>query len=59
MNGETYTAQTGVTSWQNWKNPVITDIVIPSDAKVTVGVKVEAAAGAWGAWDDFYLYEME
>ena len=42
-----------------WKNPVITDIVIPSDAKVTVGVKVEAAAGAWGAWDDFYLYEME
>lgn len=59
VNGETYTAQTGVTSWQNWKNPVITDIVIPSDAKVTVGVKVEAAAGAWGAWDDFYLYEME
>ncbi|MGN1179995.1 MAG: glycosyl hydrolase 53 family protein [Suilimivivens sp.] len=59
VNGETYTAQTGVTSWQNWDNPVITDIEIPADAQVTVGVKVEAAAGAWGAWDDFYLYEME
>lgn len=59
VNGELLTAQTGVTSWQNWDNPVITDITIPEDAQVTVGVKVEAAAGAWGAWDDFYLYSME
>lgn len=58
VNGETYTAQTGVTSWQNWDNPVITDIAVPADAQVTVGVRAEAAAGAWGAWDDFYLYEM-
>lgn len=58
VNGETFTAQTGVTSWQNWDNPVISDIQIPEAAQVTVGVKVEAAPGAWGAWDDFYLYEM-
>ena len=59
VNGETFSAPTKVTSWLNWDNPVITDIQIPEGAQVTVGVKVEAAPGAWGAWDDFYLYEME
>lgn len=59
VNGETFTAETGVTSWQNWDNPVVTGVVIPEGAQVIVGVKVEAAAGAWGAWDDFYLYEAE
>ncbi len=57
VNEETYTAQTKVTSWQNWENPTITDISVPEGAQVVIGVKVEAAAGAWGAWDDFYLYE--
>lgn len=59
VNGETVSADTGVTSWMNWDNPVITDIQIPAGAEVSVGVKAEAAAGAWGAWDDFYLYEAE
>lgn len=59
VNGETFTAQTGVTSWQNWDNPVVSDVQIPEGAQVTVGVKVEAAPGAWGAWDDFYLYEAD
>lgn len=59
VNGETYTAPTGVTSWQNWENPVIENIPVPEGAQVIVGVKAEAAAGAWGAWDDFYLYEAE
>ena len=57
VNGETYTVQTKVTSWQNWENPTIENISVPEGAQVTVGVKVEAAAGAWGAWDDFYLHE--
>ena len=59
VNGETQTVDTGVTSWRRWDNPVISDIQIPEGAQVTVGVKAEAAAGAWGAWDDFYLYEMD
>lgn len=59
VNGESFTAQTGVTSWQNWDNPVITDIQIPEGAQVIAGVRAQAAPGAWGAWDDFYLYSME
>ena len=59
VNGETFAAPTKVSSWLNWDNPVVSGIQIPEGAQVTVGVKVEAAPGAWGAWDDFYLYEME
>jgi len=59
IDGEELTAPTKVTSWQQWDNPVITGIQIPEGAKVVVGVRANAAAGAWGAWDDFYLYEAE
>lgn len=59
IDGEELTAPTKVTSWQQWDNPVITGIQIPEGAKVVVGVRANAAAGAWGAWDDFYLYETE
>ncbi|WP_029230703.1 glycosyl hydrolase 53 family protein [Butyrivibrio sp. VCB2006] len=48
---------TGVTSWQNWANPEVTDITVKEDGTVvTVGVSVKTPAGAWGAFDDFYLY---
>lgn len=59
VNGEKLSAQSGVTSWQNWDNPVVSGIEVPENAEVLIGVKVEAAADAWGAWDDFYLYESE
>ncbi len=59
VNGERFAAQSGVTSWQNWDNPVVDGIDVPEGAEVTIGVKVEAAAEAWGAWDDFCLYEAE
>ena len=59
VNGERFTAQSGVTSWQNWDNPVVAGVEVPENAEVKIGVKVEAAANAWGAWDDFYLYEAE
>ncbi len=55
VNGETFKASSKVTAWQEWDNPVVSGIVIPENAEVTVGVKCDAAAGAWGAWDDFYL----
>ncbi len=57
VNGKTLTAPSKVTSWQNWDNPVIKDIEIPEGAEVTVGVKADAQAKAWGAWDDFSLTE--
>lgn len=57
VNGSTLTAPSQVTSWQNWDNPVISGIEIPEGAEITVGVKVDAAAKAWGAWDDFSLTE--
>ena len=59
VNGERFAAQSGVTSWQNWDNPVVDGIDVPEGAEVTIGVKVEAAAEAWRAWDDFCLYEAE
>lgn len=59
VNGERFTAQSGVTSWQNWDNPLVKGVEVPENAEVKIGVKVEAAANAWGAWDDFYLYEAE
>ncbi len=57
VNGTTLTAPTKVSSWQNWDNPVITNIDIPEGAEVVVGVKVDAIAKAWGAWDDLTLTE--
>lgn len=58
VNGNTLTAPSKVTSWQNWDNPVVSGIEIPDGAEVIIGVKVDAAAKAWGAWDDFYLVEV-
>lgn len=57
VNGEEYKAATKVTSWQNWDNPVISGVEIPEGAEVTVGVRANADAKAWGAWDDFTLYQ--
>jgi arabinogalactan endo-1,4-beta-galactosidase len=49
--------ETRVTGWQNWANPEVKDIEIKKDGtELTIGVSVKAKAGAWGAWDDFYLY---
>lgn len=58
-NGKRYETETGVTSWQNWENPTIDSIYVGSDGVLTVGVSVTAVAEAWGAWDDFYLCQME
>ncbi len=57
VKDETLSVDTGVTSWQNWANPEVTDITVKEDDTiVTIGVSVKAPAGAWGAFDDFYLY---
>jgi len=54
---EQFTAETGVSGWCNWQNPVIEGITVGEDGKLTVGVSVSAAAKAWGTLDDFYLYQ--
>lgn len=60
VNGEEYTAKTGVTSYLNFANPSVTDIPVTEDnTTITIGVRVKAAAGAWGAWDDFYLSKSD
>lgn len=56
---EEQVTNTTVTGWQNWANPEVSDIKVKADAtEVTVGVRVKAVAGGWGAWDDFYLYRV-
>lgn len=54
----TYTAGATPNGWCNWQNPTISDIVITETTTVTVGVEVSASSGAWGTWDDFYLYRV-
>lgn len=60
VNGEEYTVETGVTSYLNFSNPTIAQIPVAQDnTTITIGVRVKAAAGAWGAWDDFYLSKSD
>ncbi len=54
---EVKTADAVPATWQVWQNPEITFTVAQDDTKVTVGIRVSAVAGAWGAWDDMYLYK--
>ena len=57
VGSEKLQTPTGVTGWQNWANPEVTDIKVTEDnTEITVGISVKAPAGAWGAFDDFYLY---
>ncbi|MDO5519777.1 MAG: glycosyl hydrolase 53 family protein [bacterium] len=57
-DGKNYTVDTSVNGWQNWSNPTISKITVAKNkTQITVGASVDAAAGAWGSWDDFYLYK--
>lgn len=57
---KTYSKEASVSDWQNWSNPEVTDICIrENETAVTVKISGQAAAGAWGAWDDFYLYSTD
>ena len=40
--------------WTNWQNPTIENIVCNSGS-MTIGIKIKAAAGAWGAIDSLKL----
>ena len=54
--GEELTKDFTLTGWHEWKNPEIEFEVSEDNTQVTVGVSVSAGAGAWGSFDDWYLY---
>ncbi len=47
--------------WQVWQNPEIDWFYVPEDdTEVTIGAKLtNGAGGAWGAFDDWYVYSAE
>ncbi len=57
INGEVrYTAETQVSSWNNWFTPEISGIEVTAGDQVTVGISVRCdGAGAWGKIDDAQL----
>lgn len=44
-----------VTTWADWKQPAIRGIEIADGDTLTIGVRMECNAGAWGTMDDFTL----
>lgn len=54
-----YSDSLKVSGWQKWQKGVVSDIIIPEGADVIVGVRGNASAGAWGAWDDFSLKRVQ
>jgi len=56
---ERLTAETGVTGWCNWQEPVLSDITVGEDGTLTVGASISCAAKGWGTLDDFYLYQIK
>ncbi len=58
VDGVKYEADSKVTGWLKWDEPRIENIQISKDSQIVVGVDVVSGPGGWGAWDDFYLYEM-
>jgi LPXTG-motif cell wall-anchored protein len=58
VNGGKESTDSGIMSgWMNWDKLQIADITVSSgDSTIKVGVRSSLTAGAWGSWDDFYLY---
>ncbi len=59
VNDEVFSTTSPVSGWLKWAELRMEGIEIPEGAKVVIGVKADAPAKAWGAWDDFYLHKME
>ena len=55
---KTYTFDTAVDGWKNWKLPEVTGINV-TDGEMTVGIWVRGAAKGWGTIDDACVYPAE
>lgn len=56
VNGEEAAAESFMlTSWADWKEPVISDIKINAGDTLTIGVRMKCNIGSWGTVDDFTL----
>ncbi|HAX73811.1 MAG TPA: hypothetical protein DCY20_09850, partial [Firmicutes bacterium] len=47
-----------VDGWLNWQTPTISTINV-TDGTVTITMKVDAPAKAWGTFDDFELIKLD
>ena len=57
-DGKTYTMETSVDGWVNWKNPRIENIRVDSGT-VIVGASIKCNPKGWGTLDDFILSPVE
>lgn len=55
VNGTEYKSGATLAGWKIWREPTITDIVIPEGAEVVVGMRATVPGKGWGAWDDLTL----
>ena len=46
-----------LTTWADWKNPIIPEIEV-TDGSLMIGVRMKCNAGSWGTVDDFTLNKM-
>jgi arabinogalactan endo-1,4-beta-galactosidase len=56
--GETLTQDFMMTSWAQWKNPVITNIEV-TDGTIEIGVFMKCNVGSWGTVDEFVLKKID
>lgn len=52
------TAPFQLTTYIDWKNPVISEIIV-EDGNLTIGVRIKTNVASWGTVDDFALYKID
>lgn len=59
-DGAAQTVEAKVNGYLNWDNPEVENVVITEDnTTVTISVMAEdLLGGAWGSWDDLYIYKQ-
>ncbi|MDE7283311.1 MAG: glycosyl hydrolase 53 family protein [Lachnospiraceae bacterium] len=57
VDGEELSDSFMLTTWADWKNPVIPEITV-TDGTLTIGVRMKCNAKSWGTIDDFTLNKI-
>lgn len=58
IGNDTVTDAASVSGWQVWDNAEVWFTVTEDGTEVIIGMDALAAGGAWGSWDDMYLYRV-